>query len=259
MEIPYVPGGNTDVSQSAAYQQYMQEKLTFSFAQDPFQAFFDLIALNMDVYDLEGISTSVNSLSKALEDIDWYTNQMTKIKKDFQNGPKQPGQTLSNDQQLRADVGALFNHLMQSTNAHLPQDGSTISISQFKNYFDALERPGALIDPILGPAVVKQIANAFKQGFDIDWTYDNGVGHDKLLSGAMTLDQLWQQAQSDPGVLQPYLAAMSTIESMTKGLSGSSTVTLERLSKQYMSVLYFLKTMFNDYYKMSKAPIGKEN
>jgi hypothetical protein len=75
----------------------------------------------------------------------------------------------------------------------------------------------------------------------------------------MTLDQLWQQAQTDPRILQPYLAAMSTLESMSKGLSGSATVTLERLSKQYMSVLYFLKTMFNDYYKMSKAPIGKEN
>lgn len=237
--------------EGAEYQQYMQDKEHFEFSKDPFQAFFYLIALNMDVSSLASLTSTIHDAADQIEQLEWYVSQATKIKSDFVNGKTDPGADL----QLKKDIQAFFQHMLpDNDNIFSYPDGSKINVHDFQNLIEALttnlnnNQP----DPAMSPATMLQIINVFMKGFDVV------DGQNALLSGNTTLKDLWDSAQENPGIIQPYLNALSSIESTTKGISGIETTKMDYLQKQYMNVLAFLKSMFNNYYQESKAPIGKE-
>ena len=266
MSIPNINAPDSTISSSlaqqeaAAYQQYLADHAKFTFSNDPFEAFFYLIAMQMDVTSLSGMNDSIHGLSQNLEALNWYTMQISKIKQDFVDGKTNP----SADKNLRIDIATLINHMVQLPGC-VPADGGYIAYNStntrrgFKSVLDIIDHNSQPLDPVLGRDRVKQIIETLFSGFDIQANVRDSDGgfifHNLLFSGKETLAELWK---SEPGVIQPYLNAMSTIESTTKGISGAITTQLDYMEKQYMSTLAFLKSMFNYFYQESKAPIGKE-
>lgn len=255
-EGPHADYGVSKVAQERAKLQ--QDKNCLAKANDPWHAFYYLVAEHLDVRALSGIAQKIGQLSNQLNGLEYYVVQISNIKSDFFSGKTDV--TGASTTQFRKDLAAFINKLLGQN--IMPTSGGPITYNQFEAALNAVP---SSTNKLFSDGTISSIITGFMKGFDVN---PNNKG---VLGGTETLHQLWQKAESGnpykgpdgttlpyPAAIDGWVNAMSAAGGYVKGVSGVETTKLNYLQKHYSGVMAYLKSLFGDYLKELKTPVSKE-
>lgn len=262
--IPSWYGGNYGVTKIEAERAKLElDKNRLAKATDPFHAFYFMIAEHLDVTTLKKMESNINMLSGSLNVLQQFSQISENIRKDFDAGKSGDetinGQTVDPNVQIRIDVAKLVNGLVGVS--VLPEDGSTLTYNQFNQAMSLVGDPRNC--SVFSKDNIHLIISQLMSGFKVT------ASNDGLLAGKISLQTLWQEAESgtptkaggaelpSPQILQAYLDPISSITGLIKGMSGEETINLNYEIKRYFGVVSELKSMFGYYFKELQKPVQK--